>query len=109
MIGEEPDMTTLQTATEDRIAIETVKNPTAGQIVEIGAGNRLDVRFTHVGVPHRWEIVERPANLVPLAVGRTSFSFLAFRSDVTVQELVMRRVGGVRGGEIRTLRVVTLP
>ncbi|SFD03865.1 hypothetical protein SAMN04487968_1252 [Nocardioides terrae] len=97
-------MTMLQAATEDRIAIHTVKNPAAGQLVEIGAGNRLDVKFTH-GLTSSWEVVTRPVNLVPLAVGRASFSFLAFRTDVPVQELVLRR----SSGETRTLRVVTQP
>ena len=100
-------MTTLQSATEDRIAIHTVRNPAAGQTVEIAAGNRLDVRFT-TGITSRWEIVRRPVNLVPLALGRASFSFLAFRTDVPVQELVLRRVGGRHGDDTRVLQVVTL-
>lgn len=102
-------MTTLQQTTTDTIEIYSVKDPAAGDIVEIGAGHRLDVRFSGSGLVSHWEIVERPCNLVPLAVGRTSFSFLAFRSDVPVQELVLRRTGGVRGGETRTLRIVTYP
>ena len=101
-------MTTLQ-QTSDTIEIFTVKDPAAGAIVEIAAGNRLDVRFSGSGLVSHWEVVERPCNLVPLALGRTSFSFLAFRSDVPVQELVLRRTGGVRAGETRTLRVVTYP
>jgi hypothetical protein len=105
MSGEEPDVTMLESTTHDRIAIHVVKNPAAGQIVEIPAGDRLDVRFTRVGLTSTWEVVERPVNLVPLAVGRTSFSFLAFRSDVPVQELVLRR----SNGETRILCVVTLP
>ena len=92
-------MTTLQQSSTDTISILTVKDPAAGHVVEIGAGNRLDLRFSHTGLASRWEVVERPRNLVPLAVGRTSFSFLAFRSDVPVQELVLRRTGGVRAGE----------
>ncbi|MDH2412827.1 hypothetical protein [Nocardioides sp. CER19] len=101
-------MTTLQSSA-DTIEIFTVRNPATGQVVEIDAGNRLDVRFSGTGLVSRWEIVERPCNLVPLAVGRASFSFLAFRSDVPVQELVLRRSGGVRGDETRRLRVVTHP
>jgi hypothetical protein len=99
-------MTTLQSSA-DTIEILTVRNPAPGEVVEIDAGNRLDVRFSGTGLVARWEIVERPCNLVPLAVGRASFSFLAFRSDVPVQRLVLRRTGGVRGDETRTLRVVT--
>ena len=101
-------MTTLQSPS-DTISIRTVRNPAAGQVVEIDAGNRLDVRFSHVGLASRWEVVQRPCNLVPLSLGRASFSFLAFRSDVAVQELVLRRSGGVRPEETRTLRVVTRP
>jgi hypothetical protein len=101
-------MTTLQSPS-DTIEILTVKDPAAGSVVEIDAGNRLDVRFSRTGLTSRWEVVERPCNLVPLAVRRASFSFLAFRSDVPVQELVLRRVGGVRGDETRVVRVVTHP
>jgi hypothetical protein len=101
-------MTVLQ-STNDTIAIVTVRNPVAGQLVEIEAGHRLDVRFSGTGLVTRWEVVERPCNLVPLAVGRRSFSFLAFRSDVPVQELVLRRSGGVQGEETRVVRVVTRP
>lgn len=100
---------TALSSTSDTISIHTVKNPGAGDVVEVEAGDRLDVRFTHVSLVSRWEIVERPCNLVPLAVGRASFSFLAFRSDVPVQELVLRRTGGVRAEETRTVRVVTHP
>jgi hypothetical protein len=102
-------MTTLQQTSTDTIQILTVKDPAAGDLVEIAAGNRLDVRFSGSGLVSHWEVVARPCNLVPLALGRTSFSFLAFRSDVPVQELVLRRAGGVRAGETRTLRVVTYP
>jgi hypothetical protein len=107
MTGEEPGMAMFQTATEDTIAIHTVENPAAGEVVTIDAGNRLDVRFTHVGLTSRWEVVEWPRNLVPLAIGRTSFSFLAFRSDTPVQDLVLRRTGAVRGRETRVIRIVT--
>jgi hypothetical protein len=100
-------MTPVQSA-DDTIEIVTVKDPAAGAVVEIGAGNRLDIRFSGRGVTSSWQLVERPCNLVPLAVGRRSFSFLAFRSDVPVHELVVRRVG-VRGTETRVLRVVTHP
>ena len=99
-------MTMMQTAA-DTIEIVTLKDPAAGDIVEIAAGNRLDVRFSGPG-PSHWELVERPCNLVPLAVRRRSFSFLAFRSDEPVHELVLRR-SGMRGGETRVLRVVTTP
>jgi hypothetical protein len=44
---------------------------------------------------------------VPLALTRSSFSFVVFRTDVPVQELVLRRTGRVRGGERRVLRVAT--
>jgi hypothetical protein len=98
----------LESTVEDRIEIHTVKNPASGRTVEIPAGDRLDVRFTHVGVTARWEVVARPHNLVPLAIGRTSFSFLVFRSDQPVQELVFRKVG-VRGAETRTLHVAAIP
>ena len=100
-------MTITEPVSEERIAIHTVKNPAPDDTVEIPAGNRLDVRFSHVGLTARWEVVERPCNLVPLAVGRTSFSFLAFRTNEPVQQLVLRKVGGVRE-ETRTLRVVTV-
>ena len=99
-------MTAVQTAV-DTIEIVTLKDPAAGDIVEIAAGNRLDVRFSGPVASH-WELVERPCNLVPLAVRRRSFSFLAFRSDEPVHELVLRR-SGVRGGETRVVRVLTKP
>lgn len=100
-------MTAVQTAV-DTIEIVTVRDPAAGDVVEIDAGNRLDVRFSGAGVASHWQLVERPCNLVPLAIGRRSFSFLAFRSDEPVHELVLRR-SGVRGGETRVVRVVTRP
>jgi len=99
-------MTALPTAV-DTIEIVTVKDPAAGDVVEIEAGNRLDVRFSGPMASH-WQLVERPCNLVPLAIGRRSFSFLAFRSDEPVHELVLRR-SGVRGGETRVVRVLTKP
>jgi hypothetical protein len=106
-------MTTLQgppsTERGDTIDILTVRDPAAGDVVEIEAGNRLDLRFSGSGLVSRWEVVARPCNLVPLQVGRRAFSFLAFRSDVAVQELVLRRIGGVRGDETRTVRIVTHP
>jgi hypothetical protein len=101
-------MTTLQ-STSDSIDILTVRDPAAGDLVEIEAGNRLDVRFSGGGLVSRWDVVERPCNLVPLAIGRRSFSFLVFRCDVPVQELVLRRTGGVRGDETRVVRVRTHP
>jgi len=101
-------MSVMQT-TSDTISIHTVRDPAPGALVEVDAGNRLDVRFSGTGLVSRWEVVERPCNLVPLAVGRTSCCFLAFRSDVAVQELVLRRSGGVRSGETRVVRVVTHP
>jgi hypothetical protein len=102
-------MTVLQSSATDTIGIVTVRDPAAGDLVEIDAGNRLDVRFSGTGIVTRWEVVEWPRNLVPLAVGRRSFSFLAFRSDAPVAELVLRRTGGVRGEETRVVRVVTHP
>jgi hypothetical protein len=101
-------MTAVQTAV-DTIEIVTVRDPAAGEVVEIEAGNRLDVRFGGAGVGAHWELVERPCNLVPLAIGRRSFSFLAFRSDEPVHELVLRRTRGLRAGETRVVRVVTRP
>ncbi|GAB7006561.1 hypothetical protein JCM18899A_40340 [Nocardioides sp. AN3] len=106
-------MTTLQQPSSpehgDTIDVLTVRDPAGGAVVEIEAGNRLDLRFSGTGLVSHWEVVARPCNLVPLQVGRRSFSFLAFRSDVAVQDLVLRRSGGVRADETRTLRVVTHP
>ena len=61
---------------EQRSPIETylVEDPDPGQIVEVKPGNRLDVRFTS-GLVSRWEIEECPLSLVPLLIGRSSFSF----------------------------------
>jgi hypothetical protein len=84
-----------------------VKDPAPGELVEVGAGSRLDVRFAGGGLLARWEVLSRPRHLVPLTLTRSSFSFVVFRTDEPVQELVLRRTGGARGGETRVLRVVT--
>jgi hypothetical protein len=90
-----------------RMQVYVVKDPAPGELVEVEAGSRLDVRFAGAGLVSRWEVVGRPCNLVPLVLNRASFSFVVFRTDVPVQELVLRRTGGIRAGETRVLRIVT--
>ena len=92
-------------------AVHVVQDPQPGQHLVVPAGSRLAVRFRRRGLGlSRWEVVDRPGNLLPLEEGPHGFLFLVFDADATGEQplrLVRRRVDRSGPGEVRdlTLRV----
>jgi hypothetical protein len=92
-------------------AVHVIQDPQPGQHLVVPAGTRLAVRFRRRGLGlSRWEVVDRPGNLLPLEEGPHGFLFLVFDADATGEQplrLVRRRVDRSGPGEVRdlTLRV----
>ena len=86
-----------------------VQDPQPGQHLVVPAGSRLAVRFRRRGLGlSRWQVVDRPGNLLPLEEGPHGFLFLVFDGDDTEDQplrLVRRRVDRSGPGEVRDLTV----
>ena len=90
-------------------AVHVVQDPQPGQHLVVPAGSRLAVRFRRRGLGlSRWQVVDRPGNLLPLEEGPHGFLFLVFDADATGDQplrLVRRRVDRSGPGEVRDLTV----
>lgn len=86
-----------------------IQDPQSGQHLVVPAGSRLAVRFRRRGLGlSRWQVVDRPGNLLPLEEGPHGFLFLVFDADATEDRplrLVRRRVDRSGPGEVRDLTV----
>ena len=57
-------------------------DPQQGQVLEVQAGTRLELKFRRRGLGlSRWHVEDRPSNLVPLHEDSHAFSFLVFRDE----------------------------
>ncbi|GAA4748238.1 hypothetical protein GCM10023350_36460 [Nocardioides endophyticus] len=97
-------MTTTRT-----IPVHVIQDPQPGQHLVVPAGSRLAVRFRRRGLGlSRWQVVDRPGNLLPLEEGPHGFLFLVFDADEAEGRplrLVRRRVDRSGPGEVRDLTV----
>ena len=89
--------------------VHVIQDPQPGQHLVVPAGTRLAVRFRRRGLGlSRWQVVDRPGNLLPLEEGPHGFLFLVFDGDVADDRplrLVRRRVDRSGPGEVRDLTV----
>jgi hypothetical protein len=88
--------------------VHVVHDPQPGQQLTVRAGTRLAVRFRRRGLGlSRWQVLDRPGNLLPLEEGPHGFLFLVFDADAEEQplRLVRRRVDRSGPGEVRDLVV----
>ena len=89
--------------------VHVIQDPHPGQHVVVPAGARLAVRFRRRGLGlSRWQVVDRPGNLLPLEEGPHGFLFLVFDADATGDQplrLIRRRVDRSGPGEVRDLTV----
>ena len=92
-----------------RTTVHVVQDPQPGLALDLSAGSRLAVRFRRRGLGlSRWEVVDRPAYLLPLEEGPHGFLFLVFDAGVTDDRplrLVRRRIDRSGPGETRELTV----
>lgn len=96
-----------------RTAVHVVQDPQPGAALTVSAGSRLAVRFRRRGLGlSRWEVVDRPAYLLPLEEGPHGFLFLVFDTGATADttrdmplRLVRRRIDRSGAGELRELTV----
>jgi hypothetical protein len=90
-------------------AVHVIQDPQPGQHLVVPAGSRLAVRFRRRGLGlSRWQVVDRPGNLLPLEEGPHGFLFLVFDADATEDQplrLVRQRVDRSGPGEVRDLTV----
>ena len=90
-------------------AVHVIQDPQPGQHLVVPAGTRLAVRFRRRGLGlSRWEVVDRPGNLLPLEEGPHGFLFLVFDADATADQperLLAGRVDRSGPGEVRDLTV----
>ena len=90
-------------------AVQVVQDPQPGQHLVVPAGTRLAVRFRRRGLGlSRWQVVDRPGNLLPLEEGPHGFLFLVFDADATEDQplrLVRNRIDRSGPGEVRDLTV----
>ncbi len=100
---------TVMTSPTRSTAVHVVQDPQPGQRLVVPAGSRLALRFRRRGLGlSRWEVVDRPGNLLPLEEGPHGFLFLVFDADATGDQplrLVRRRVDRSDPGELRDLTV----
>jgi len=93
-----------------RFTSHTLQDPQAGQVLRVEPGTRLAVRFRRRGLGlSRWQVIDRPAHLVPLEEGDHGFLFLVFGGDRTGEQplrLVRRRVDRAGSDEVRDLTVL---
>jgi hypothetical protein len=89
--------------------VHVIQDPQPGQHLVVPAGSRLAVRFRRRGLGlSRWQVVDRPGNLLPLEEGPHGFLFLVFDADEAEDRplrLVRRRVDRSGPGEVRDLIV----
>jgi len=89
--------------------VHVIQDPQPGQHLVVPAGSRLAVRFRRRGLGlSRWQVVDRPGNLLPLEEGPHGFLFLVFDggdADDRPLRLVRRRVDRSGPGEVRDLTV----
>lgn len=101
-------MSTMTTPTRTT-TVHVIQDPQPGQQLVVAAGTRLAVRFRRRGLGlSRWEVMDRPGNLLPLEEGPHGFLFLVFDADATGDQplrLVRRRVDRSGPGEVRDLTV----
>jgi hypothetical protein len=89
--------------------VHVVEEPTAGQVVELSAGSRLELRFRHRLKGGGWQVSGRPGHLVPLVTEGHEIAFLVFSGPDGGGEplrLVRRRDAQAGPCEVRELRVV---
>ena len=90
-------------------AVHVIQDPQPGQHLVVPAGSRLALRFRRRGLGlSRWQVVDRPGNLLPLEEGPHGFLFLVFDADATEDQplrLVRQRVDRSGPGEVRDLTV----
>jgi hypothetical protein len=89
--------------------VHVVHDPHPGQQLTVPAGSRLAVKFRRRGLGlSRWEVLDRPGNLLPLEESPHGFLFLVFDAEETDGQplrLVRRRVDRSEPGEVRDLVV----
>jgi hypothetical protein len=89
--------------------VHVVHDPQPGQQLTVPAGCRLAVKFRRRGLGlSRWEVLDRPGNLLPLEESPHGFLFLVFDPEATGEQplrLVRRRVDRADPGEVRDLVV----
>lgn len=89
--------------------VHVIQDPQPGQHLVVPAGSRLAVRFRRRGLGlSRWQVVDRPGNLLPLEEGPHGFLFLVFDANEAEDRplrLVRRRVDRSGPGEVRDLTV----
>lgn len=87
-----------------------LRDPKPGEVVQVPAGSRLEVRFRRRGLGlSRWQVEDRPAHLLPLEVGSHDFHFLVFHGDragTHPLRLVRSRVDRPGSSEVRDLVVL---
>ena len=86
-------------------------DPEPGQVLEVEAGTRLELKFRRRGLGlSRWHVEDRPSNLVPLHEDSHAFCFLVFRDanrGPAALRLVRRRNDDSDGpSEVRDLTVL---
>jgi hypothetical protein len=92
----------------NRPHVHVVEDPAAGQVVELPAGSRLELRFRRRLKGGGWQVSDRPGHLVPLASDGHELTFLVFSGDVAAEplRLVRHREAQADPCEVRELRVV---
>ena len=89
--------------------VHVVHDPHPGQQLTVPAGCRLAVKFRRRGLGlSRWEVLDRPGNLLPLEESPHGFLFLVFEAEGTATQplrLIRRRVDRSGAGEVRDLVV----
>jgi hypothetical protein len=100
-------MSTMTTARPTPVHV--VQDPQPGLQLVVPAGTRLAVRFRRRGLGlSRWQVMDRPGNLLPLEEGPHGFLFLVFDAAASEDQplrLVRRRVDRSGPGEVRDLTV----
>ena len=88
----------------------TVQDPRAGDVLNVPAGTRLEVRFRRT--LSSWHVEDRPGHLVPLQATGYDFEFLVFGTPQAAARplrLVRQRAGRQEPGEVREVMVLVSP
>ncbi len=91
-----------------RPLVHVVEEPTPGQVVELPAGSRLELRFRPRLKGGGWEVAGSPGHVVPLVRDGHELTFLVFSGSGGGVEAPLRLVRRreARDAEVRELTVV---
>lgn len=97
---------------QQRISRHVLEDPASGQVIDAGVGSCVRVSFRrHLG-DSRWQVLDRPAHLVPIEENGHDFAFLVFGPEQpalgpvgSTLRLVRQRSGRPDSSEVRCLTV----